>query len=244
MDSSDSKQPESGRARSHAAERADLEAPIGDDTELTWLQARALDPAAPEPVPGLARQYAQLERLLSELPAVPGEAEWHADVLHAAKRQQRRTRVGWVLGGGGLAAAAAAVLAVQVLSDSEPPAKFDQEALVVKIVETGRARGGELRGGVGGQLTASGWTKGAPGELRVYRGQSLIARCPDGPRCVSSGGPFGAQIVDLTFDIPSIYRVIFAQGPNLTALPLEPMDAYLEALGTGAEISSRSINVR
>jgi hypothetical protein len=208
-----------------------------EDTESVWLRARSRDRGASPPSPALVREHAQLEGMLGNLPATRLDDSWHDDVLKAAMRDHRRTtRRRWtatVLG------AAAVVSAIWLW-----PARRPREPwLDVQIGHpNGPTRGGEAA--IGDLLIVRAQLE--PGsDLRVYRDRTdVLARCPHGPGCRSSGANADEPLIHLALDVPGEYDVLLVAGAD-GALPDGPMDTFLAAArNKNARIAARTVDVR
>jgi len=217
--------------RADTADDDDLaDAPFIDDAEraeAAWLLARERDPGAPAPSPAIARDHAELEDLLGNLPPGPSDERWHDDVLRLASSSVspirpwwRKRGYRWAMGGGALVAAAAA--AVLVLR----PAPRSLDELEVAIRPGDPARGGSGEAVIGDHLIIRARPRGT-GDLRVYRADGpLVARCPDGPGCATSA--HGELAIEVTLDAPVRHHVILVVGTP-DRLPDGTMDAYLDA---------------
>jgi hypothetical protein len=217
------------RERNTGANTEDLvDAPFLDDAERAesaWLLARERDPGAPAPSPKLARDHAELDDLLGDLPLGPPDESWHDEVLRRATSSVtplrpwwRRPAVRWVTGGA-LAAAAAAV-ALLVL---RPRPRADELEIAIRRGELARGLG---EAAVGDRLIIRAHPRG-PSELRVYRADGpLVARCPDGPGCTTKAQ--GEHAIDVELEAPVLYHVILVVGAS-APLSDGTMDAYLEA---------------
>jgi hypothetical protein len=210
-----------------------------EDAESAWLRARRQDPGAPPPSPALVRAHAQLESLLGNLPPIRADDSWHDDVLKAAIRaHQRTTRRRWtatVLG------AAAVVSAIWLW-----PARRPREPwLDVQIDHpNGPTRGAGGEAAIGDLLIVRAQLE--PGsDLRVYRDRTdVLARCPHGPGCRSSGANADDPLIHLALDVPGEYDVLLVAGAD-GPLPDGPMDTFLAAArNTNARIASHRVDVR
>jgi len=175
--------------------------------ESAWLQARDHDPHAVAPAGGLARDYAELEDLLRDLP--PGSDDhWHDDVLRTVRARPpspspwwRGPRARWTWGG-----AVAAAIALVLLVRARP--RIDELDVTIRHVDRTRSAPEEVV--VGDQLVVTARPTTA-GDLRVYRsGDALVARCPGGPRCTITSD--GEQVIELVLDAPVSYQVILVVG--------------------------------
>lgn len=245
-------------------------ASLEDGAESRWLRAKQTDPDAPPPSTEIVREHAELEEMLGILPALRLDDTWHDEVLRAAARARRREslkRWSWVAGS---ALAAAAIVAIALMPGK--PASTGRPELDVEIRPGTRAmpRGSSpTRANLGDLLVVTArvgtanarrvhraappsWRPivehmfGAVGALRVYRAdRTLVARCPDGPHCISPSVNSPEQKIELILDAPVQYRAVLVVGTDLKMLG-EPLDAYLEAAAnSGARIFiSRPIDVR
>lgn len=210
------------------------DAPFLDDAERAeseWLLARENDPGAPAPTSMLVREHAELESLLGTLPPGSTDESWHDEVLRLAsssttplRPRARRPAYRWAMAGTLVAVAAVAVLMLR------PRPRADE--LEVAIRHGDHVRGDSSEAVVGDHLIIRA-RPGGPSDLRVYRGNgTLVARCPDGPGCITPVR--GEHAIEITFDAPVQYYVILVVGR--TDLPAATMDAYLDA--------ARAANVR
>lgn len=218
--------------------------------ELEWLLARERDPAAPPPSPEVAAEYAELEDLLASLPSGDSDQSWQDEVFRAAaalarspRPWWRTTAFRWAMGG---AIATAAAVAVWLLIPRAP-------ALEIAVRHTSTTRSADRAGAVGrasdeavigDQLVVTARPREA-GDLRVYRsGRTLVARCPNDPRCRS--GAHGELTIEIPLDAPVPYQVILVDGANIA--PSEgatDVNVYLEAARTAnaRSIAYRTIDV-
>lgn len=211
-----------------------VDAPFIDDeegAEAAWLLARDSDPSTPAPSQELARDHAELEDLLGNLPAGASDESWHDEVLKLATSSaapssaapspppRRRRAYRWAIAGA--LVAAAAVAAVVLIPRPRPRAV----ELEVAIRHVDPARGDSTEAVVGDHVVIRARPRGT-GDLRVYRADGvLVARCPDGPGCITA---HGEHAIDVRLDAPVQYHVILVDG--LTGdLPGQTMDAYLDA---------------
>lgn len=209
----------------------------GEDTESAWLRARREDPRAPPPSPALVREHAHLEDMLGNLPPICVDDSWHDDVLKAAMRAYRRTtRRRWTATALGVAAVAGVIWLWPAHRSREPELEVNIKP------SNGKTRGGEAA--IGDHLIIRARAE-TDSDLRVYRDRTaLLAWCPGGPSCTSSGGPADEKRIDLTLDTTGEYDVLLVSGASL-ALPRESMDAYMAAARTAnARVMSRRIDVR
>jgi hypothetical protein len=207
-----------------------VDAPFIDDeerAEAAWLLARDSDPSTPAPSRELARDHAELEDLLGNLPAGASVESWHDEVLRLAtssaapsRPPRRRRAYRWAIAGA--LVAAAAVAAVVLIPRPRPRAG----GLEVAIRPGDPARGDSTEAVVGDHVVIRARPRGT-GDLRVYRADGvLVARCPDGPGCITAA--HGEHAIDVRLDAPVQYHVILVDG--LTGdLPGQTMDAYLDA---------------
>ena len=193
--------------------------------ESDWLLARERDPDAPPPSSEIARDYAEIEDLLGNLPLPPIDERWHDDVLRAAAATVPRPRPWWRTAvfrwTTGVGAVAAAATAVVLLVPQKPLPELE---VATHDGPAMRGDAGEVK--VGDTLNVIARPDGAA-DLRVYRSDGkLVARCPDGPHCRT--GNHGELTIEAVLDAPLQYQVILVAGmPG--ALPNATMDAYLEA---------------
>ena len=199
--------------------------------ESEWLLARENDPGAPAPTSMLASDYTELESLLGTSPPGSADESWHDEVLKLAappaiplRPRSRRPVYRWAMGGTLIVAAAVAVLMLR------PRPRADE--LEIAIRHGDQVRGDPSEAVVGDRLIVRA-RAGGPSDLRVYRDNgTLVARCPDGPGCITPVQDEHA--IDITLDAPVQYYVILVVGK--TDLPAATMDAYLDA--------ARAANVR
>ncbi len=239
----------SGSERDPGAEADDLAGLPSDDdaverAESAWLLAREHDPGAPAPSPAIAREYAELEDLLGDLPPGSSDESWQEEVSRLAMASAapapppRRRRVyRWALAGT-LAAAAAVAAVVLLFPRPDPRAPAGELEVVIHTGDAVRGDVGRLhwRGdGLGGDSTEAAVgdrlivraRPRARGELRVYRaGGTLVARCPGGPGCTVSGD--GGHSIEVRLEAPVPHHVILVVGMT-GDLPGATMEAYLDA---------------
>lgn len=186
--------------------------------EHEWLLAREADPGAAPPSPQIASEYAEIEKLLGELPAGARDDSWHDDVVKPQATPLawwRRKTARWTMAGA-VAATAAAAGAILLLRD---PRELD-----VAIRSGGNVRGkGEAS--VGDQLVITARPAG-PGDLRVYRADgALVARCPGSTECTIRTGEYS---ITVTLGAPVQYHVILVVGAPGAAADAG-LDAFLDA---------------
>lgn len=207
-----------------------------EDAESEWLRARSRDPGASPPSPALVGEHAQLEGILGNLPTMRVDESWHDDVLKAAIQDQRTARRRWaaaILG-------TAAVVGVIWLWPADRPRDpmFDMWIRHPNGVTLGSDAT------IGDHLMVRARLD-ADSDLRVYRDRTvLLARCPRGAHCSSSGTDADERLIELTLDLPGEYDVLMVAGVG-EALPDGPMDAFLAAARTrSARVASRTVDVR
>jgi hypothetical protein len=229
-----------------------------EPAEAKWLLARESDPDAPAPSAEVAAEHEELANMLAELPVGTDDDSWHDEVLRKLAAESsprtgaaaastaaspeavakaidassnvvsiawwRRPLATWA-GGGAVAAAAAIFLWTRLAP--EPP---DRAELAYETFHDEAARVRTKEVAVGDRLVVKANPRGT-GDLRVFREDgTLVARCPDEPRCAAK--PDGELVLDVTLDAPVQYRIILVVGAK--AGTLDPsgdssMNAYLEA---------------
>jgi hypothetical protein len=226
----------------------DLVAPPADEderAEAEWLLARERDPAAPPPSPEIAREYAELEDLLANLPMGARDQSWHAEVLRAAASTSpatrlpwwRRTTRTWTIAA---AVASAAIIVGVVVLPRDPDRP--REELAVRVIQVALARSGPADVVPGDRAVVTANPSGALADLRIYRRNgTLVARCPPaGPLCRSS--PDGGYTIELTLDEIGTYEAVLVLG---MANAPEPVDQLLRAVDAGhARITRKTIEVK
>lgn len=180
--------------------------------ESAWLIARDKDPNALPPNARIANAYAEIETLLGSLPAPAEDDGWQTEVLDLAMRQRRRRRgiqrVAWV-------AATATVVVCILLLVSQPRSELialTKEAPELDLaLRPGKSRRAEgPTASVGDHLIVKALSDGRA-ELRVYHNeQTLLARCPAGPGCVSVTKQELA--IDVELKAPGTYQIILILG--------------------------------
>lgn len=191
--------------------------------EYEWLRARDRDPDAPPPSAQVAREYEVLEDLLGSLPVPPLAAAAPLPPVEevAGARPRRRSR--WWLAAVAAALVAALILVLVIV----PPAQFGSRGRVDQIAsERGLfsirvAKADTLnRRAIGlGDVATLEVDDNHERELRVYRDQALIARCPRGPAC----GPAGTGTLTLTLRVDRLgtYDVVLLEGATQLGAPPE-----------------------
>lgn len=214
-----------------SAELDYAELPLPEDAlaEAQWLMARERDPGAPPPSPEIAADYAELERLLAELPLGAPDDGWHDEVLRKARAAAPpplatqpwwRRQARWKLGG--LVAAAALVVVLLWV----PPGDVLEVAIRPGPQQRGDIRRGDtMRAVLDDQLVIQARPDGT-GDLRVYRRDGkLVGRCPDGPGC--SGGRED-YLLELRLDAPGQYDVVLVTG-GAAGIPVGSKEDFLAA---------------
>jgi len=212
-----------------------------EQAESAWLIARETDATAQAPSFETEREYTELEDMLATLPSGAPDQSWHDDVLRvaAARSSQqlpwwRRRAVKWPTAG--VLAAVAAAAAFLVLRPRTPPelqVAIHRNSSSEPGVEPMRAGLSEVVRGDHVYVTAI--PRGS-GDLRVYRADGmLVARCPRGPRCRTTGDR--ELIIDAELESPVQYFVVLVIGMRDAPLTWT-MDKYLEAArATNARIT-------
>jgi len=223
--------------RSAAPDDDRLDLKRAEDAELAWLCARRRNPDAPPPSLALAREHAQLESTLRNLPSIRVENNWHDEVLRTALRAHRRTTRGkWT---------AALLMSMAVVAGGTAlwrPARGPELTLEFSYKQV--TRGGELSASIGDKLLVTAWAD-SDSELRVYRnGFALLAHCPGDSRCASPGGARNEQRLELSLDVPGDYDIILVVSAG-RAFAGASMDEYMSAVITAkARFVSRWLLVR
>jgi hypothetical protein len=212
--------------------------------ESQWLKAREHDPCIPAPSAKIANDYAELERLLGDLPAPP-DVGWRKEVLRRIASSAspppawwRKKLRPWALVGAVVAAAAVGVLALLPRAGPIPEAA----ELDVTTLPIGAMRRSSTEVVVGDHLVVRAIPR-KPGDLRVYRSDGvLVARCPAGPGCKEP--THGEYSIEVRLDAPVQHQVILVVGQ--LDVPLDvTMDAFLDAAtAANARVVRKPINVR
>ena len=213
-----------------------LDVKLAEDAESVWLCARQRNLDAPPPSLMLAREHAQLEGMLGNLPSLRVEDSWHDEVLRAAIRAHRRsTRGRWT-------AALLSVAAVVGGAALSRPRPVRGPELELEVRRNQITRGSEPS--VGDQLGIIARSD-SDSDLRVYyNGVALLARCPGDPRCAYPGGPRNEQILKLSLNAPGEYDVMLVVSTG-RAFPGASMDEYLSAVVTAeARFVTRRMHVQ
>lgn len=229
----------------HEDEHEDDGAPAADlEQEAQWLLAKERDPSAPAPSEQLATEHAELHALLTSLPEGAPDDAWQQAILRQVRSAPpaapappwwRRSWLSWTVGGG---LAAAATLTLWLLAR---PARPELEVTTVSRLDK---RSQEVA--VGDRLVVDARPSGAA-DLRVFRSSGeLVARCPSGPACTSSGSELR---IELILDAPGRYHVILAAGlkrplpeTGMGAGTDARMDAYIDAArAADARITVREV---
>lgn len=214
------------------------DAPCEEDAESAWLLARRKNQDVSPPSPRLAREHAQLETLLENLPSMRVDDSWHDAVLHDASRtQQRAMRTRW-------AAALLAVVAIGGGAVLWKPLPVREPVLALEVRPKQVMRGNDRSASIGDDLIVTARTD-ADSELRVYHnGTRLLARCPGDSRCRHPHGRPTDRTLELSLDRPGNYDIILVLGDG-GAFPDASTDQYLSAAITAkAQFMSRQVLVR
>lgn len=228
----------------HEDENQDEDAPAADvEQEAQWLLAKERDPSTPAPSAQLAAEHAELHALLTSLPEGAPDDAWQQAILKqiqseppvpsetpvASEPWWRRSWIPWSLGGGLAAAAALALLLMA------RPARPELEVTTVSRLDK---RSQEVA--VGDRLIVDARPSGTA-DLRVFRSSGeLVARCPSGPACTSSGSELR---IELILDSPGRYHVILAAGLK-RPLPETGTDVGMDAYIDSARAADARITVR
>jgi hypothetical protein len=203
--------------------------PFIDDEERAeseWLSMREDQPGARAPSSVIANDYAELEDMLSSLPTGLPDERWADEVLGLATTSPppqarppwRRPAFGWGIGGAVVAAAVVMLLVI--------PRRPELE---VEVRRLGDMRRDPDEVVVGDRLIVRARPP-EPAELRVYRsGNTLVARCPDGPGCTAAA--HGKYAIEIALDAPVQYHVLLVVGAMAPSLA-GTMDAYIDAART------------
>lgn len=150
--------------------------------------------------------YQRLIGRIGELDLVEPAPGWEDRAVERWRREGKprpvakpRRRRWWPSIAAAAALAAALVLLVLRCGDGEVR---DLEVAVVDDTGRQHRQGGAA---IGETLEARARVDEPHVELRVYRDQVMIARCPDDPRCRRSGARLSIRLV---MDVPGVYEVI------------------------------------
>jgi hypothetical protein len=202
----------------------DLSLPDADErAEAAWLIERESNPGAPAPSPELAREYAEIEDLLYAMPPGLSDTSWQDDVLQkamatAAPSRPTRRRAAWIAAAGGfISVAAGAVLWLR-------PAEAKDLDIAFQKVAVTRS---DPKDHVVGDLLIVNARSRRGGDVRVYRDDTLVAKCPNGgPECTTTPDRY---TIKLTLKAPGRYQVFFAPVSEAPESKDEFINAVTEA---------------
>jgi hypothetical protein len=191
--------------------------------EAAWLIERERNPGTPAPSPELAREYAELEDLLHAMPPGLSDTSWQDDVLQkalviAAPSRPTRRPAAWIAAAGGLAAIAATAMLWR-----RPAGAQGLDIAFQKVAVT---RSDPKDNVVGDLLIVNAGSRRG-GDVRVYRDDTLVAKCPNGgPECTTTPDRY---TIKLTLKAPGRYQVYFAPMSGAPESKDEFINAVTEA---------------
>ena len=181
-----------------------------DERDAEWLLAREQGERS---MPFDAQRSATYERLIGairDLPTIAAPDDLPDRVLAAIDRgdapeasSPRRATRPWVV-----AAVAAVAMAAGILLLIRPDRSAPPEQIAIELRHGSVARRGD--GAAIGDTMIVRAQVPHQGELRIYRGDTMVARCPGDPTCRQHAGGVS---VELPLDVPGRYRpVVFGAG--------------------------------
>jgi hypothetical protein len=182
-----------------------------DERDAQWLLARE---RGEQVSPLDAQRSATYERLIGairDLPTIIAPDDMPGRVLAAIDRgdapessaPRRATRPWAVAAVAAVAMAAGIVLFMRPDASGPPPGQIATEVRHGSVARRGEGAA------IGDTLVVRAQVP-PRGELRIYRGDAMVARCPGGPTCRENAGGVS---VEMELDVPGRYRpVMFGSG--------------------------------
>lgn len=197
-----------------------------DERDEAWLLAREAGQTGPSPDAERVAQYTRLEALLRALPELEPAPGWEARVAAAAAPPVTpRRRLTWAL-----ALAASVVLLVAGLWWWRARQAIEHETpeLALLVLQGPVAHRGASA--VVGDSLALRFELSGPGELRLYRDDVLVVRCPGDDRCRETAhGASRSIAAEIVADAPGTYRAVLFTGGTVPPHTGAGLAADLEA---------------